>query len=725
MPTPSDPLGMYDGRQAPTPEPQSPIVGIDPVELKNYVSNEKVRKDIQDLLPIVKRARENRRSKVENDWERYRDVYNLRRTQSFYEGRSKLFLGVLRDAVDTLTRIAKDSILSDPYISVETDVDDFKDVAIEFYSRLLEDQAKIRSKVSMFLRQLYTIGTSCMRFGWKEVTRTVKYREKDEEGNLQIRKRKQYECYGPSLEVVDMAHVYVWPETATDYETLRMVWEDGVTTFDKLRVKAAKGWYSKEAVDEAISIRQTSVEELKRSTSQKSKESGTDELADDELDISDLWVRYRLPDAEKDEDEAWVWVTYSGEKILRIQENPWWFGLPPYLFGAIFREHDYFYGHGVIEAGEMWQYMVNDLVNQTMDAGNYSLNAITIMDPDKVDDPDMYQIEPMAKWLIAPDAVKFERPPAQMTMEGLNMVRFIVGIIQDQSKANALVSGTPQQGMGRSVSTATGVSQLSAAANSAVIDQVEELEAQVFTPMLKMVEIAAHQFMEEGMIIRQMGPDGAVLTQRIIEPQDLVLASDIRWIASMRLREKMSKSQQMLNLLNLTIGMDPRLAQSQGFRINYKDLLIDTASGIGVDNASKYVEDITTSLPGIAPELEEELTAAGRRVEAASGETMEFHLAHIEAHMALPMPNSPLARMRKMELIHSHQAKLQELQQIEAAKAQEAIQAAPTSPGTPGGVGRGPVGGDMPVRPQEMPAGNTEGELMAGINSLLGGNTGQ
>jgi hypothetical protein len=93
--------------------------------------------------------------------------------------------------------------------------------------------------------------------------------------------------------------------------------------------------------------------------------------------------------------------------------------------------------------------------------------------------------------------------------------------------------------------------------------------------------------------------------------------------------------------------------------------------------------------------------------------------------MALPMPNSPLARMRKMELIHSHQARLQELQQIEAAKAQEMMEAGAASPGVPGGASRGPVGGDMPVRPQEMPNGNTEGEAMAGVMSLLGGNTGQ
>jgi hypothetical protein len=709
------------------PEPLGPVSGIEPVELKNFASNEKVCSDIRKFITILNKARDNRYTKVERDWERYRDVYNMRRSLSFYDGRSKLFLGVLKDAVDTLVRIAKDSILSDPYISVETPLPGkFKDVAVDFYRSLLEDQAHIRSKVSMLLRQLYIVGTTCLKFGWEEVTRNVKYREKQEDGSLEIKTKKQYECYGPTLNVVDMSHVYVWPETATDYLGLRMVWEDSITTFDKLRIKAKKGWYDEASVEIAISNRIATLEEKKKSLSQSSKETGhTTTLAEDELDIVELWVKYRLPDAEKDEDEAWVWVTYCGEEILRVQANPWWFNVPPYLFGALFREHDYFYGHGIVEGLEMWQYMANDLVNQTMDSTTYSINGIAIFDPNLVDDPDLYQFEPMAKWLINPEAVKFERPPSQLSMEGLNMVRFLINIMQDQSKANAIVSGSPREGLGRAVGTATGVSTMAASGNAAVLDQVEELETQIFTPLLKMNEIASHQFMEDAMIIRKMGPDGALLTDAIIEPQDLVLSSDIRWVASIRMKEKLSKSQQMLNLLNIAVGIPPEIQRAQGFKINYKDLLIDTAAGIGAESATKYVTDLTVSLPGIPPELERELCDAGRQVEAPAGMPIEFYVARIQAHMSLPIPNSPLAKLRIMELIRSYQAQLEAAQQMQLMQMQQAQGGPGMMPGTPGGAARGPVGGGMPVRPQEMPNGSSEGEAGAGLMSMLGGNTGQ
>jgi len=237
-----------------------------------------------------------------------------------------------------------------------------------------------------------------------------------------------------------------------------------------------------------------------------------------------------------------------------------------------------------------------------------------------------------------------------------------------------------------------------------------------------MNEIAAHQFMDEAMVIRQMGPDGALLTQAIVEPQDLVLSSDIRWIASLRLREKLSKSQLLVNTTNILLGLDPNLARSQGFKIKYKDLIVDTIAGIGVDNSSKYVEDLTVSLPGIPPELERELTNAGRTVEAPSGMPIEFYMSRIQAHLALPMPNSPLARMKAMELIHSYQQKLEEAQQMQLM----AMQQAAGQPGTvPGGAARGPVGGGAPVRPQEQPSGASEGEAGAGILSQVGGNTGQ
>lgn len=706
----------------PTPyeqqEPQGVISGVEPVELKNYATNSDVVADIKKKLTTCQKARDNRSAKVERDWERYRDVYNMRRTQAYYDGRSKLFLGVLKDAVDTLTRIAKDSILADPYISVETDILSWKKVGVSFYRNLLEDQAKIRGKMSMFLRQLYIIGTSCFKFSWQEVIRQVKYREKNAEGQLEIKTRKQYEAYGPSLEVVDMSHVYVWPETATDYNSLRMIWEDGVTTFDKLRVKAKKGFYSSDAVERVIERRIKDLEEKKRSTSQKAKETGqTDTLAEDELDIVELWLRYRLPGVDEATDEDWVWMTYCGEEILRIQENPWWFQTPPYLFGSIFREHDYFYGHGVVEGLEMWQYMTNDLVNQTMDAGTYALNPITVMDPSMIDDPDMYQFEPMAKWLAAPDAIRFERPPAQMSIEGLNMVRFLINIMQEHSKANAIVSGAPREGLGRAVGTATGASLLSAAGNSAILDNVEELEPQVLTPMLKMTEIAVHQFMDEAVTIRMTGPEGAVITQAIVEPQDLKLSSDIRWVASTRLRQKMSKSQQFLNLLNIAVGIPPEVQRAQGFKIKYKDLFVDAANGLTDDNAEKYIEELNVSLPGIPPELEEELTNAGHAVEAAVGETIQYHLAHIQAHLAYPMPNSELAKLRKMDLIKSHQARINDLQQQALLEAQAA---AGNPSATPGGANRGPVGGQMPVRPQEQPQYATEGNASQGILSQVG-----
>lgn len=696
------------------PEITAPIAGVEAVEMENYADDPDVAKQLkEEIFPILKKARDNRASKIEDDWDRYRDIYNMRRTVTFYDGRSKLFLGALRKAVDTLTRVAKDSITADPYISVETDVERWRDVGVHFIKYLLETQANIRPVVSMFLRQLYQIGTSCIKFGWKTRYRTVKYREKGEAGGVEIKSRKAYDHYGPTLNVIDMKHVYVWPETAVDYDGLQLVFEDSVTTIADLRRKVKDGWYNPEVVDKVIQKRSTALESEKRSNSQSTKEGvQTTELEASELDITELWVKFRLPDDEDTDEEnlPWVWVTLAGEEILRVQENPWWFQIPPYLFGAIFREHDYFYGHGLIEAGEMWQYMLNDLVNQTMDCGTYALNPITLMDPMAIDDPDMYQIEPMAKWLVDPQAVKFERPPQQMTTEGLTMVRFLLNIIQDGSDANALIQGAPREGMGKAVSTATGMAQLSSAATSAIVDQVEELESQCFTKLLSMTEIAAHQFMEDGMVIRIEGPDAVILTQRLIEPQDLMLSTDIRWIASRRLREKMSKGQQYLNMLNIALGVDPNLTLQQGFMIDLKYLIKGAAIAIGADDADKIVKDVTQTLPGVPPELEYELAIAGRTVVASPLEPAESHMAKIEALMAMPVPETEFARIKLQELIASHFAAVQQMQQAQA--------------GVPGGAGRGPVGGgaaQAPVRPQEQPQYANEGAAAQGIMSEVGG----
>ena len=705
------------------PDISTPIEGVEPQEMDNYASDPDVVKQIKaDILPMLDKARDNRNGKIADDWERYRDVYNLRRTITFYDGRSKLFLGAIRDAVDTLTRIAKDSILADPYLMVESDVPRWSEVGVHFIKYLLEDQAKIRPKLSMFLRQLYQIGTSCMKFGWKTSIRNVKYRSRGEIG-LEIKTRKLYDHYGPTLEVIDMQRVFAWPETATDYSGLNLVFEDNITTIKEIRQKVKDGWYDPDAAQKVIEAAEKSLAEDRKSRNQSLKEGITETTIDkDQLDITEVWVKFNLPDSNSEDDDLpWVWMTIAGDEVLRVQENPFWFQTPPYLFGAIFREHDYFYGHGVIEASEMWQYMLNDLVNQTMDCGTFSLNPIALMNPMEIDDPDMYQVEPGAKWLINPEAVEFMRPPTGMAQEGLGMVRFLMNVIQESSKATALVQGAPREGMGPAASTATGVSQLAASANAAIVDQVEELESQVFNPLAKMTEISAHQFMDSEMVIRIEGPDAVVMTDRIIEPQDLVMSTDIRWLASRRLREKLARGQQYLNLLNMALGVDPQITRAQGFEIDLKHIIKKAAMAIGADESEKIVRDITQSMPGVPAEMEYELVIAGRMVTASPFEPPEVHMAKIQALMAFPMPGSDFAKLKLQDLIMSHYQMAAQAQQQALAAQQESAGGPTGGPTTtPGATIYGP-----PIRPQEQPTTATEGAAGQGLFSQIGGSTGQ
>jgi len=317
--------------------------------------------------------------------------------------------------------------------------------------------------------------------------------------------------------------------------------------------------------------------------------------------------------------------------------------------------------------------------------------------------------------MIAPEAVKFERPPGNLTQEGMGMARWLLNTIQETSDATALVQGAPREGMGPAVGTATGVSQLFASSSAAVVDQVEELEGQVFTPLLKMVEISAHQFMDEKMIIRLEGPEAVVITQRIVEPSDLILSTDIRWIASRRLREKLAKGQQYLNMLNIALGVDPQLTLQQGFMIDLKYLIKGAAIAIGADDSDKIVKDVTQGLPGIPAELEYELAISGRSVVASPLEPIEDHARKIQILMALPLPQTEFAQMKLKELIASHYTVLNQLQAQMMAQQQGG-----EGGGVPGGANRGPVGGGTPVRTQEQPQGASPADALKGLLSQIG-----
>jgi hypothetical protein len=264
------------------------------------------------------------------------------------------------------------------------------------------------------------------------------------------------------------------------------------------------------------------------------------------------------------------------------------------------------------------------------------------------------------------------------------------------------------------------VTQLAASANAAIVDQIEELESQVFTPLAQMTEIAAHEFMDEEMVIRLEGPDAVPITQRIIEPQDLVLSTDVRWMASRRLREKLARGQQYLNLLNMALGVPPELTLQQGFRINLKHLITKAALAIGAEETENLIEDVTQALPGVPAEMEYELVIAGRQVVASPLEAPDVHMAKVQALMNFPMPESDYAKAKLMELIASHYSAAMQAQ----AMLQPEAAAAPG--GVPGGAARGPVGGgpgemSPPVRPQEQPQQSTDATAAQGLLSQVGG----
>jgi hypothetical protein len=692
----------------------APIEGVDEYELKNYAEDDKVLIDVNDILNDCDEARDRRRSKLESDWDRYRDIYNCRRTITGYQGRSQLFLPAGKDAVDTLTRMSREAILSDPYMSVETDIPEWETVGLNFMKDMVERQGKIREVTPIFLRQLYQLGTSCIELGFKKEIRTVKYRDRD---SKQIKDRRMFTHYGPTYHVVDMKAIGVWPETAIDYNALRIVYKDFTLTRDQLQEKADEGCYLSSAVDQAISNHETSNAEWNDANSQASKETGQNQKFEKDVDVTDIWAKIQLPGQECPQ---WNLITVSGRTILRVIENPFWFQTPPFLFGAIYREQGFFYGHGIIEAIEMWQYMLNDVANQTMDVGTFCLNPIIKYDPALIDDPDLIQIEPGAK--VPDPTATFDRPPAQMAIEGMTLTRQILNIIQDSSHANALVQGNPREGLGSAVGTATGVSQLAASANSAVLDQVEELEQQVFTPLLLNTEILCHEFMDEQIVIRTVGQDGVVLTQRVIEPSDLVLSTDIRWVASLRLREQFAKSQQALNFLNIAIKIPPQLTEAQGFRVNYKHLVKMVYAGAGLPGVDDVIEDLTISLPGIPPEFEEQLIAAGKMVDASPVDTIDNHQMHIKMHMTYRAP-SELARIRMMQHIASHMQAIHNAQQQQMAMMQQASGGSPTTPQAPimpmSAPGQGVASPGGPA--QEQPTYNTQGAASQGILSQLGG----
>ena len=690
----------------------------------NLARDPVVREWVQDVYaPRLLRIRGNRRT-LEMRWRGFDNLEAGILDKQSYQGRHKGFLAMCKKLSDTYRdKLRAGFFPLSEWFQVEP-IEDITDVAraqalYDLNRYFFEHTMRLKFHFEPFLRQLLVRGTSPMKHAFVDETKWIRrlVAKKGRRGKVttEMVLEEVKALYGPTLRPVDLYSFFVWPETVDDVESAEIVFEDKETTTDHIRDMATR-WLDPENPDlghyyehiHDVVDRNQMNPEFKLMRKERFQRLGlvdpTDAtMANDRAMLTESYFDGIIPDAKHLDEETGDavttgrtrWLITLGDHFhaLRVQQMPFWYGKYPYHVPRLFRRHDEFYGQALYEGGaDRLNYISNDVLNHTLDGFTLANNPIAIIDPNAHPRINSLRVLPLAKWMVRPDAVRFDRPP-DVSASGWGAISFLQSMSHDYGGGSAAFQGQPAaRGRGRSQNTATGMSLLMQTSSEVVQSILENLDEELGKPMLQRNLEYVEQFMTDPILLRIGGAGSAPLIEKPIGAQDVIGKYAFRWLGSQQNRERITLAAQMERLVPLMVQVmqaDPRL------QVNLAELVRRIwTDGLGLHGASKIIKTPEDD-PSIDPSIENELVAQDRPIEVHPGDD---DLRHAQSHLTeglARVAGNPTQMQAIMAHVQAHALAHQQKMQAAALAARAAMMAqAGGGPGMPQGA-----------RPQSMPTG--------------------
>jgi hypothetical protein len=701
-----------------------------------------------ELIPLVRRTRQERNGVLRERWLRYYRIWSVRHDQQGYRGRTNTYFPLGRRWIEQwVTRLKRDLFPDQDWFACRALREDFEarvpaKVALQKY--WMRRHMRLRTHALPWLRQLVTYGTSPVRNVWRcvEHEQTVLRDVLDDDGTPSGRTVDQVEkvadFLGPTFEPVDLFAFYVWPPTAAGLADATLAFEDRCVPRSRVYALAdrpldpshpdAGNVY--EGVGGLVDLYDTAIanrtgggtrnpekyDALAQRLADKGFTAPLDANVPAALRPLDLTECMWTVDLE-DDDPAPYLVTLGADEIpLRVQRRPFFHGGSQWLVGRFVQVAEEFYGRGLCELFDYMQYFVNDLGNQSGDAFIWSTNPIAVVDIGAVQDPTSLRMAPGAKWLANPAGVQFTTPPQGAAQAGFEAVSNYVGL------ADTLVAPTPARPMAPQQQGPQDAAGLAAQLADSAVDLraiVENLEDDVMVPLLERSDILTQQCLDRDIILKVAGADGLELVEHPITVADLVGEYEWEWLGTTNALNQQVRAQQMVQGIALLTQVPQDQLGAQGVTIDWPYVLRTFWSvGLGLPDAERVIK--TAKLEPSDWRWENAL-ARVNRAEELRVSPQDDHTAHIQGHQSLLESDSLTEDARTGLQAHVHQhiglaiaAEAQALSQAMAQLAGPAGLPGPPGPppGAPPGLPPGPLpmpGGGPPPPPGALPPGAPPG----------------
>lgn len=573
-----------------TPRPQLPRIrncALDP-----FVAAQVDR----EIMPVIFWVRANRVT-LEEEWRAIsRMEMQLHDGGRRYFGRSDSYLPVYaRNRQSYTSALSRGLFPSDEYMDVADRNDDYeKALAVKNLLQWeFERVARLRSVIKPFVSCLASFGNAPLKIAWKHAA-------KGKNGNIRQFATNRYS--GLRVSPRHPLQVYVYPTSANTLDECTMLFEDiEVTRQQILEMGDKNGWVNipsalRAPISPNYNVNQSDIHSnIYGLTPPTTNVLAGLKLGDVQV-LTEVWTYLVLPKDQYLEDEdvgdaVPCQLILAGNVPIWVSRNPFFHQQPPYRWARMNTFPSLFYGYGIGRISRPMQYLVNDFANQANDVGIYSLNPIVMVNAGLVHGG-LRPLAPGVPWYVGDvdKAVKFQYPPTELIGVGLQAMNQWISMEKD-------LGGTPDvmQGLsaGKGARTATGAQILQQNTMAPLQDVVEDLEYDIFEPLMYMTWVMEQQFREDAI---EIAVAGRSLT---VDPADLVIDPEMMWMAANQSTNRQQRSQAAMQFAQ-TIQQAAMMLIQQGYVPDIVPILRKVWSdGLGFRN----FDSIITANPQKAQQL--------------------------------------------------------------------------------------------------------------------------
>ncbi len=672
----------------------------------------KIYEHCEKFYPKISKAYQNR-EEADDDISEYWNIYTATPDDNqTYQGNSKVYVPVVRDAINARAKRALKQNFPVKYKHVDALGADSE----KPYPQLALLEHYIRTtKLKSICRSMYVAGDVTGQWNlyidWMREVRNIKG---------MVRRN-------PAVEALDgeIADPVEEKETVEDSETIEegpvitdFATEDLVVippTFndiEKAEIVCLRLRMDKEAVerlvDEGVFIlkENTDISDWMQGKESKEKRNPDKKRTSDAgiktegtLKFALIYEATAYLEFEKGK-KSLGYVYFAGEDdIIGIIKAPQWGQKRPILSAPVDRISGSFNGVSKIEAVKFMQWNLNDFWNMGQDSAMYSLLPIVMTDPEKNPNYAMMVYGLAAVWPTNPNDTKFAAFPA-LWKDSVQMCGAIEAQINKSLDVNDMMLG--RMPPGRKNAGMQGAMQQEASVP--ILDHAERFEEEILNPLMERFFEYDCQFREEDLTVLTMGEIGIKASMQVIPPQQWGNRYNFSWVGTEYVMN-MQRMQQQIATMNVLRGIPPQ--QLNGRRVDIGpilDILVDNVFGselsnrILIDDRNKYT---------VSPEVEDEMMVNGI---AAEVHELDDDIEHIKVHQQSGQKTGDPSGMLRTHIQQHMQALQMKRQKAMAAQAPQQG----GMPGVPGGAAPGVAGTPRPgaqPAPQKLPMQNPPGAI--------------